>query len=421
MKSSERSASARSKKSHGHQKKKEGRVFYPVKYGADPSGVKDSSDAILRALNDAFQVQSGLDLLPGVNDLGGVIIDLQGGNYNISRPIRFPASGGANVVATFPKDRHLMELWSPNSKKTDKTKSIQLDNFSDMKAAQNVGIYYEDITFRDLLLDSNFQESGHETFISSSFLGQHVTIGGDKGERNFTETAIDLASNDNAITDVAIFSAAYGIVLRGRANILTGVHCYNKATFWGGVGIVVKLPGLSFTRIDNCYMDWTGIVMEDPVQVHVTNAFFLGDANIVIKSIKGKISGLNIVDNMFAGSGSLNPIVKLDGEFTDIDQVVIDRNNVYQMALKSTVGKLMVTGNGTKWVSDFSSILLFPNRINHLQYSFFSQGQQPVFPTLAVTNVKNNVVTVESNKAANGVVSVLVDQYNMVGELSSLN
>ncbi|KAF6165518.1 hypothetical protein GIB67_015841 [Kingdonia uniflora] len=264
-------------------------------------------------------------------------------------------------------------------------------------------------------------ESGHETFISSSFLGQHVTIGGDKGERNFTRTAIDLASNDNAITDVAIFSAAYGIVLRGRANILTGVHCYNKATFWGGVGIVVKLPGLSFTRIDNCYMDWTGIVIEDPVQVHVTNAFFLGDANIVIKSIKGKISGLNIVDNMFAGSGSLNPIVKLDGEFTDIDQVVIDRNNVYQMALKSTVGKLMVTGNGTKWVSDFSSILLFPNRINHLQYSFFSQGQQPVFPTLAVTNVKNNVVTVESNKAANGVVSVLVDQYNMVGELSSLN
>ena len=42
--------------------------------------------------------------------------------------------------------------------------------------------------------------------------------------------------------------------------------------------------------------------MEDPVQVHVTNGFFLGDANIVLKSIKGQVSGLNIVNNMFTGN-----------------------------------------------------------------------------------------------------------------------
>jgi hypothetical protein len=77
---------------------KSGRVFYPIGYGADPAGVQDSRDAILNALNDAFQVQNGLQLLPGVNDLGGVVIDLQGGNYKISMPLRFPASGGGNVV-----------------------------------------------------------------------------------------------------------------------------------------------------------------------------------------------------------------------------------------------------------------------------------------------------------------------------------
>lgn len=77
---------------------KSGRVFYPIGYGADPTGVQDSGDAILNALNDAFQVQNGLQLLPGVNDLGGVVIDLQGGNYKISMPLRFPASGGGNVV-----------------------------------------------------------------------------------------------------------------------------------------------------------------------------------------------------------------------------------------------------------------------------------------------------------------------------------
>ncbi|GMP71325.1 hypothetical protein CsSME_00029784 [Camellia sinensis var. sinensis] len=80
--------------------KSSGRVFYPIGYGADPSGAQDSSDAIMNALGDAFlQVQSGLELLPGIKDLGGVVIDFQGGNYSISNPIRFP-SGVGNVLVT---------------------------------------------------------------------------------------------------------------------------------------------------------------------------------------------------------------------------------------------------------------------------------------------------------------------------------
>lgn len=183
---------------------------------------------------------------------------------------------------SFPSDRHLVELWASNSQKLPKTAI-----FNNMKLQQSNGIHYEDITFRDILFDSSYKgggifivdsvrtrinncfflhfttegilvQGGHETFISNTFLGQHSTVGGDPGERDFSGTAIDLASNDNAITDVAIFSAAIGIVLRGQANILTGVHCYNKATGFGGIGILVKLPGNSQTRIDNCYMDYTG-------------------------------------------------------------------------------------------------------------------------------------------------------------------
>ncbi|TKY72668.1 Polygalacturonase QRT3 [Spatholobus suberectus] len=192
--------------------------------------------------------------------------------------------------------------------------------------------------------------------------------------------------------------------------MVTGVHCYNKATGFGGIGILVKLPGNSQTRIDNCYMDYTGIVMEDPVQVHVTNGFFLGDANIVLKSIKGQVSGLNIVDNMFTGNPNNKvPIVSLDGQFSNIDQVVTDRNNVVGMSLRSTVGKLTVAGNGTKWVADFSNILLFPNRISNFQYSFYAQGE-PKFSAHSVTNVTNNAVVVESEKPAQGVVSFLVEQ-----------
>jgi len=190
--------------------------------------------------------------------------------------------GTLRASDSFPTDRHLVELWASNSQNLPRTSL-----FNSMKLQQPNGIYYEDITFRDILFDSGYRgggifiadtvrtrinncfflhfttegilvEGGHDTFISNTFLGQHSTVGGDKGERNFSGTAIDLASNDNAITDVAIFSAAIGVLLRGQANILTGVHCYNKATGFGGIGILVKLAGNSQTRIDNCYMDYTG-------------------------------------------------------------------------------------------------------------------------------------------------------------------
>lgn len=352
-------------------------------------------------------------------------------------------SGGTlRASNTFPGDRHLIELWSPKSIHARESSLDEKQGFTgDAKFQNGESIFYEDITFRDILFDSSFRgggifvldsaririrdcfflhfttqgiivKNGHETFISNCFLGHRSTIGGDADEKYFAGTGIDLRSNDNAITDVVVFSAAIGLVLRGQANIVTGVHFYNKATAFGGIGILLpKIYGVSQTRIDNCYMDFTAIVMEDPVQVHVTNGFFLGDANVVLKSIDGRISGLNIVDNMFSGTpAKMVPIVRLDGVFSSIDQVVIERNNVIGMSLKSTSAKLTVIGNGTKWVADFSHTLVFPNRIGHLQYSFYVPEGSLKFTSHAVTNVSNNIVIVESEKAVIGKVYVAIDQ-----------
>ncbi|CAF2236050.1 unnamed protein product [Brassica rapa] len=407
--------------SSSHIPKIVGKVIYPIGYGADPTGRQDSSDAILEALTDAFKLQTGLHMMPHVADLGGIVIDLQGGNYKIGKPLRFPSSGGGNLVVkggtfrasnVFPGNRHLIELVPPN-----------------------YGIFFEDVTFRDILFDSSFRgggilvinsariritncyflhfttqgvnvKGGHETYISNSFFGQHSTVGGDKKEPSFSGTGIDLSSTDNAITDVVIFSAGIGISLSGEANMVTGVHCYNKATWFGGIGIPVKSH---LTRIDNCYLDYTGIVIEDPVHVHVTNALFIGDANIVLRSVHGKISGLNIVNNMFRSKSRKNfPIVKVKGNFHEIDQVVIDQNNISGMMLKSTIGKSKVYGNGTRWVVDFSHVLVFPNRINHYQHSFLVRSGQIV--ASAVTEVSNNVVVVETDRAVAGTISVIVHQ-----------
>ena len=75
-------------------------LFALNEYSADPSGNEESGgDAILKAMEDAFGLQMGYEMVAGVNDLGGVVIDLEGGNYKISKPITFP-SGGANIVVS---------------------------------------------------------------------------------------------------------------------------------------------------------------------------------------------------------------------------------------------------------------------------------------------------------------------------------
>ncbi|CAH2078477.1 unnamed protein product [Thlaspi arvense] len=406
------------------------RVYQVISYGADPTGKSDSTDAILKAMADAFEGPNHGILMEGINDLGGARIDLEGGIYLISRPLRFPSAGGGNLLISggtlrasddFPVDKYLIEL-------NDESSKLQY--------------IFEYITLRDLLIDCNYRggaiavinslrtsidncyitrfgdtngilvQKGHETYIRNSFLGQHITAGGDRGERNFSGTAVNLVGNDNAITDTVIFSAAIGVMISGQANLLSGVHCYNKATGFGGTGIYLKLPGLTQNRIVNSYMDYTGIVAEDPVQLQISGTFFLGDAFILLKSIAGVVRGVNIVDNMFSGSGNGVQIVQLDQTnkaFGDVDQVVVDRNSVNGMATRSTVAKGSVDGNGTSWTVDLNPVLLFPNLIKHVQYTLVA-SEANAFPVHALRNVSDNRVVVETNAPVTAKVYVTADQ-----------
>ncbi|OMO80043.1 Pectin lyase/virulence factor [Corchorus capsularis] len=405
-------------------------VYRVTNYGADPSGKSDSSEALNKAISDACKNSSDGVLMSGITNLGGPQIDLEGGTYLISKPLRLPAPGFGNLLIhggslrasdDFPANGYLIEL-SPGSGPAP---------------AYN----YEYITLRDMLLDSNYRgggisvinslrtsidncfithfnttgifvQGGHETYIRNCFLGQHITAGGDPGEKAFSGTAINLSSNDNAVTDVVIFSAAVGIMVSGQANTFNGVHCYNKATGFGGTGIYLKLPGLTQTRIVNSYMDYTGIVAEDPVQLIISSSFFLGDAFILLKSVNGVANGVNIVDNMFSGSDSGVEIVQLDqseGPFQKVDQVVVDRNNVNGMKVKATVARGEVQGNGSTWAIDFNPVLLFPNMIKHVQYSLSTADS--ALPTHALRNVSDNRVVIQSDVHVPANVFITVDQW----------
>ncbi|KHN47731.1 Polygalacturonase QRT3 [Glycine soja] len=284
--------------------------------------------------------------LQGVNH-----ISLEGGSYLISRSLKLLVAGVGNLMS-------------------NGRNSLPSYNF-------------EFITLKDLLLDSNYRgggisvinslrtsidncyithfttngilvQSGHETYIRNSFLGRHIIAGEDKNERDFSGTGISLQGNDNAVTDVAILSAAIGLMVTGEANAFSAVHCYNKATGFGGTGIYLKLPGLS--------------------------SFFLGDANIAPKSKNGVVNGVDIVD----------------------------KNIARGMKLTATVAKMSMQGNGTSWSVDFNNVLLFPNLIKNVQYSLSSKGSS--FPN-ALRNVSENRVVIETNEAVVAAnVFVTVDQ-----------
>ncbi|XWS16596.1 hypothetical protein CRYUN_Cryun34aG0102800 [Craigia yunnanensis] len=405
------------------------RVLHAIEYGADPTGKLDSTVAFEQAISDAFQSPVEGHLMQGVANLGGAQLHLDGGTYKISRPLRLPKTSGGNFMIQggsltaspdFPTDRHLIEL---------------------LPASNPVS--YEDVTLKDLMIDSNFRgggiaivnslrtlvdncyishfitngiliQGGHETFVRNTFIGQHINIGGDHSEKDFSGIGINIKGNDNAVTDVVIFSASIGIMIQGEANMLTGIHCYNKATRWGGTGIYIQAPGFTQTRIANSYFDFTGIVAEDPVQLHITGSFFLGNAFILLKSLKGVVFGINIVDNMFSGDNTGVPIVQLDQSkcpFSRIGQVIVDRNNARGMLLKSTVGRGSVWRNGTTWTVDFSPVLLFPNLIKHVQYTLQAGAS---FPSHILRNVSGNRVTVESKLPMSATLHVSVDQ-SMVG------
>ncbi|KAK9937220.1 hypothetical protein M0R45_014024 [Rubus argutus] len=393
------------------------RVYHVTTYGADPTGNRDSTEAIAQAFADAFRGSSEGFLMEGINNLGGAQINLEGGHYLISKPLQFPGAGVGNLMIhggtlrasdDFPTDGYLIDLSSSSSSpnKNEKPKGGGISVINSLRTSID-NCYITHFTTDGILV-----QSGHETYIRNSFLGQHITAGGDHNERNFSGTAINLEGNDNAVTDVVIFSAAVGIMISGPANILSGVHCYNKATGFGGIGIYLRLPGLTQTRIVNSYMDYTGIVAEDPVQLDISNSFFLGDAYIVLKSIKGVANGVNIVNNMFSGYNKGIDIVQLDqsnGGFQEIEQVVVDRNIASGMNIKGTIGRRSVEGNGSSWHIDFNPILLFPNLIRHVQYSL-STGASNVFPNLALRNVSDNRVVIESDVAVPASVFVTVDQ-----------
>lgn len=105
-------------------------------------------------------------------------------------------------------------------------------------------------------------------------------------------------ADDHIVDDVIVFSARVGVNSTGAANLIKGVHTWNDATQSGGLGIVVDAPQ---TRLENCYLDYNSLVVVDPQHVSVTDTFFLGGGNLVLKATKPNMTvhGLVVKDSIY--------------------------------------------------------------------------------------------------------------------------
>ena len=63
-------------------------IVYITDFGGDPSGINDSTTAFIDAIDFALTYGSpNATMTYGVKDLGGVTINLAGGDYKISKPL----------------------------------------------------------------------------------------------------------------------------------------------------------------------------------------------------------------------------------------------------------------------------------------------------------------------------------------------
>jgi hypothetical protein len=164
-----------------------------IDYGADPTGKADSSSAFSQAIEAAWAIgrKNGFNFSYGP-DLGGIVIDLVGGQYLLDSPVVWPNQAGGNLVmqhgsvhasAAFPMGRYLFELDQvPPPAPSDYEDALALSDaclYGDPSSSaclqgrpaaatssaasgplRGTATGYDDITFRSVLFDSNLRGGG---------------------------------------------------------------------------------------------------------------------------------------------------------------------------------------------------------------------------------------------------------------------
>ena len=304
-------------------------------FKADPTGATDSSpqlEAAMAALLGHNGSAPAVDpLARGVRNLGGAVLDLEGGVYSVSRPVAIPGfvgnlvvrAGTLQALSHFPAERYVLEVGMdeaackvvvPGQKVCNENVNVQnvmVDAMHVAKGCIEVNSTMGGSLGPDLFL-YGFREGGltlnggHEMMLHESWLAAYYYDDRRKTNSSLVggSSAVQLFGPDHVLSDVIIFGGQTAVNLTAPATLLQGVHAWNDATLQGGHGIVAGddtsgwNPGARSLRITGCYMDYTAMVLVDPSLVTVLNSFFLGMGTLVLRAgPKGTVDGLTLMGN----------------------------------------------------------------------------------------------------------------------------
>ena len=330
-------------------------LWLPTDFGADPTGAADSSPAFDLLLHSLLSVNRSHRLASGILDLGGATIDLQGGDYLISRPIVIPfcygnvrmQRGTVRASSAFPASSSLLLIGNGSTELCDvdeQATSMENVAVSDVMfdgqqyAAECItirsimgAVLGPDLFFLGFTRAGVSVQGGHEVQIENSWLGQFVYS--DPRKENGTAIGIELIGNDHVVNNVVVYSALHGIYVRGAANLIYNAHTWNDATGTGngGLGIYMDCAGYTQNRVVASYLDYNDMLIVDPEHLLVTDCFFLGGGAVRLKASNAshRINGLIVRDNMFDVADDGSPAIKLDeseAQFTSLVDCVIDGN-----------------------------------------------------------------------------------------------
>jgi len=394
-------------------------VVFPTAFGADPTGAADSTAAFAAALAAVVaRNATGKKMSDGIADLGGVVLDLQGGDYLVSAPLVIPQfvgnmriiDGTLRASASFPPSRFVVEVGaSPCNTPSGQgscNENIGMSGLTVDGSHVAAGCISISSTMGATLDSSSaifgftktgvLLAGGHEAMISETWVAAYFWSD-PKKERN-DATGIQVAGNDHFVTNVIVFSARVGVAVTGAANLLTNVHTWNCATGAGGIGI---LNTMSQNRFVGCYLDFTDlkVVGSGAQQLTVADAFFLGDAQLVFAASAPNqaVYGVALTSNIWYDCSNAAVVSNETlGTWTSVTD--------FSMTGTSFCGKdqaktgfvrasktLAATGNSASF--DFSDVMLFPNvPLVSATATSFGGASAPVSCAAAVSSVSGQAV-----------------------------
>eukprot|EP00929_Paragymnodinium_shiwhaense_P015937 TRINITY_DN124023_c0_g1_i1.p1 TRINITY_DN124023_c0_g1~~TRINITY_DN124023_c0_g1_i1.p1 ORF type:complete len:503 (+),score=54.08 TRINITY_DN124023_c0_g1_i1:52-1560(+) len=414
----------------------------PEDFGADPTGVRDSTSALQDAVNVCVQRAkvSPNGVFPGdednwgpVGDAGGCLVDLDGGEYRISRSIQIPELvanmqlGHGSIVAdakNFTQDGFLLVVGVKGSCKVPQG-SCNMDlNFPDLfLSGSNVanamqvnnvmgvtvgpGGYFLNFTSYGVQIND-----GHEVMMDRCWLGETNFDYKFAAHGNTPKaTAIEINGNDHYILNTIVFSSKVGVAVHGAATVITGVHVWfpvNQALAFNDTKAFHITEARN--RFTGCYADGGRVLFEGSGLQHNfwTGGFECCAGSGLMQVPHGIIlrgdkigPGLNIFNNLFNG-GNIWHEPSSPGKVPTVTDVRFTENSG---ALTSRATQTLAQKQATTWHFKFCQQLAIP----HIVSAQVSLQAQAGFPRYIVRPIQNCSVLVETDEAVTGSMTVNVD------------